>query len=300
MSCRENPALSMPVRVWREQQQILAARVGQRLQDDGIDDAEDGGVGADAEGHRDDDGEGVARLLAQAPQPIAHVLRHGFDEARQPRVTDVVLDAVDAAEELAGGASRSVRCHALPYVLVGKHVEVEFELGIELALHGAAAEQGADAFQPGGHDAALAAVPQGSCVWRIRATASVIRAQFSRLFGELPASGARQAVVLGLAVVLRRVPFRIDPSLLLEAMECRIERPLIDAQDVLRDLLDAQRDSPAVHRLERQGLQDEHVERSLQEILFLTGHGAILRGRLVECQEERSALVDIRQEPAVC
>ena len=31
-----------------QQQQVLAASVGQRLQDDGVDDAEDGGVGADA------------------------------------------------------------------------------------------------------------------------------------------------------------------------------------------------------------------------------------------------------------
>ena len=134
-----------------QEQQILAARVGQRLQDDGVDDAEDGGVGANAERHRDDDGEGVAGLLAQAAQAVADVLREGFDQARQPGVADVVLDALDAAEELARGAAGGVRRRALPHVLGREHVEVELQLRIELALHRAAAEDRADALQPGRH-----------------------------------------------------------------------------------------------------------------------------------------------------
>ena len=112
------------------------------------------------------------------------------------------------------------------------------------------------------------------------------------LFDELALAVAREPVVLGLTVVLRRVPFRIDPALLLQAMERRVERPLVDPQDVARDLLDALRDAPAVHRLERQRLQDEHVERALQEILFLTSHARRLWGRDLSNVNRRGAVAD--------
>ena len=78
MSRSEKPVLSTPLRVCLQQEQVLAARVGKRLQHDGVDDAEDGGVGADAERHRDDDGERIAGLLAQAAHAVANVLRRRF------------------------------------------------------------------------------------------------------------------------------------------------------------------------------------------------------------------------------
>ena len=77
------------------------------------------------ERHRDDDGERVARLLAQAAQPVADVLVEGLDEARQPGVADVVFDPLDAAEELARGAAGGVWRRALAHVFGREHVEVE-------------------------------------------------------------------------------------------------------------------------------------------------------------------------------
>ena len=169
-----------------QEDEVLAAGIGQRLQDDRVDDAEDGSVGANPERHRDDDGEHVAGLLAQAAHGIADVLSERFDESRQPGVAHVVFDALDAAEQLPRAAPRRLGRGALPHVLGREHIEVELQLGIELALHGAAAKDGADALQPGRHNQACASarrkprVPHGSCVWRIRVTASVMRAQFSR------------------------------------------------------------------------------------------------------------------------
>jgi hypothetical protein len=96
------------------------------------------------------------------------------------------------------------------------------------------------------------------------------------LLGELPAPGPRQAVVLRLPVVVGGVPLGVDPPLLLEAVQRRVERPLVHAQHITRDLLDALRDAPPMHRLERERLQDQHVQRALQQILFLTAHESTL------------------------
>ena len=49
-------------------------------------------------------------------------------------------------------------------------------------------------------------------------------------------------------------------------MKGGIERSLADGEDVVGNLLDALSDGPAVLGLDRDGLQDEHVQRALQEI----------------------------------
>ena len=55
-------------------------------------------------------------------------------------------------------------------------------------------------------------------------------------------------------------------------MKRGIERALLHLQDVLRDLLQALRDGVAVERPERRHLQDQHVERALQQIGFCGRH----------------------------
>src|SRR5262245_22606133 len=74
-----------------------------------------------------------------------------------------------------------------------------------------------------------------------------------------------QPVVLGAPVVLRRAPFTLDPPLLLEPLEGGIERALIGIEHAPRQLLDALPDSPAVHGLEGQGLEDEEVEGTAED-----------------------------------
>ena len=63
-----------------------------------------------------------------------------------------------------------------------------------------------------------------------------------------------------------RPGLRLQPSLLLEAMERRVQRALADLQDFAADLLNALGDGPAVRRLERDGLEDQQVERALNEV----------------------------------
>src|SRR4051812_29847445 len=59
----------------------------------------------------------------------------------------------------------------------------------------------------------------------------------SLFFLELPLALPREAVKLRLAVVLRAAPLGVNPAGFFEPVERRIERPLVDAQDVPRNLL---------------------------------------------------------------
>jgi hypothetical protein len=68
----------------------------------------------------------------------------------------------------------------------------------------------------------------------------------------------------------------------LEAVQGRIERTLLHLEHVARQLPDAFGDRPAMERLECERLQNEQVERSLDEIDGL-------RGRLL-CLSTRAAL----------
>ena len=78
-------------------------------------------------------------------------------------------------------------------------------------------------------------------------------------------AGARDDVVLRPAIVVGCAPLGGNPAALLEALEHRVERALVDVKRVARELLDALTDAPAVHRLQGQGLEHEHLERARNE-----------------------------------
>ena len=74
---------------------------------------------------------------------------------------------------------------------------------------------------------------------------------------------ARQRVELRLAAGIVMTGLRLQPALLLEAMERRVERALRDLQHLAAHLLDALGDRPAVLGLERDGLENQQIERAL-------------------------------------
>jgi hypothetical protein len=57
----------------------VGAQVGIRIHQQSVDDAEDGGGGADAQGERNDGGQRQAGLLAQLPECEQEVLQRVFD-----------------------------------------------------------------------------------------------------------------------------------------------------------------------------------------------------------------------------
>src|SRR5687768_18453637 len=89
---------------------------------------------------------------------------------------------------------------------------------------------------------------------------------FPRFYSELTPPRGGEAVILGAAAQLRDLPLGLDPALMLETMESRVKRALIDLQDVLGNLLDALGDGPAVQNILLQRAQDQQIERAGQQV----------------------------------
>src|SRR5262245_61506806 len=111
---------------------------------------------------------------------------------------------------------------------------------------------------------------------------------------QLRASSARQLVVLRAAVVVGGGLPGLDPASPLEAVQRWVERSLAHCQDGARYLVQPLRNRAAVLRLERDGLEDEEVERPLRQVQAV-GHGApfVLR------QESNELLVEAQGEWSV-
>src|SRR3954470_3978576 len=111
---------------------------------------------------------------------------------------------------------------------------------------------------------------------------------------ELLLSFARDEVVARAAVVLARAPLGTNPSPAQHALECGIEGPLIHVEDLARDLPQAQREPPAVHRLGGEQLERQHLESPLKDLGALVRlasgcHGSPLDGQKEERVSTRSS-----------
>src|SRR5436190_2225218 len=93
---------------------------------------------------------------------------------------------------------------------------------------------------------------------------------------ELSASRTRQRVDPGAARVFGLPPLGVDEPAAFEALQRRQQRTGIDLEDAARHLLDATRDPEAVHRLEAERLEDEQVERALNDVGVRVAHAATL------------------------
>ena len=81
----------------------------------------------------------------------------------------------------------------------------------------------------------------------------------------LPALG-RQPIELGAAVVLGRALLERDPAALDQAVQRRVERPLLHLQHVVGAALDRLGDGVAVGGPEPQRAENQQVERALQQL----------------------------------
>src|SRR5690242_14991999 len=87
-------------------------------------------------------------------------------------------------------------------------------------------------------------------------------------------------VVLGATVILRGTPVSLDQALSFQAPEGGKQRAGVDLENAAADLLDAQADAVAVQWFQRQGLQDEHVERALNQFSRFGRHAATISSLL--------------------
>jgi hypothetical protein len=83
---------------------------------------------------------------------------------------------------------------------------------------------------------------------------------------ELQTARTRQRVVLRAASRGGVTPLGDHPSLMLQAVQRRVERSRTHLEDFAGDLLDAKRDAPSVHRLEGDGFQDQEIQRALEQV----------------------------------
>src|SRR5439155_21425211 len=102
---------------------------------------------------------------------------------------------------------------------------------------------------------------------------------------ELLLPGAGEFVKPRAARVLRVAPLGVQPSSAFETLERRQQGTRIHLEDAARDLLDAAGNAEAVHRLEAQSFQDEHVERALDDIGVGLVHGCDSSAPHLDCQD---------------
>jgi hypothetical protein len=87
----------------------------------------------------------------------------------------------------------------------------------------------------------------------------------AHFLAQAPPPGGGEPVEANAAARLGESFLRNDPTFELHAMEGRIERSLVDAQEFRGNLADALRDPPSVHRTRRERLEYEQIESPLQK-----------------------------------
>jgi hypothetical protein len=95
--------------------------------------------------------------------------------------------------------------------------------------------------------------------------------------GKLFAAGARQRIEFCAPRIFRVSPLGVEPTGTLESLERREQRSRIDLEHTLRQLLDASRNSETMHRLETQRLENQQVERALDDVGVGLVHGSSRR-----------------------
>jgi len=90
-------------------------------------------------------------------------------------------------------------------------------------------------------------------------------APLARLDDEMLAARQSQFVKTCPAVVRGYSPIRLDPALVLQSLQRRIERSMIHQQDVIRLLLDGAGNAQTMIGSEHQSSEDQQVQRPLQQ-----------------------------------
>src|SRR6185312_5580047 len=95
--------------------------------------------------------------------------------------------------------------------------------------------------------------------------------------------GGGERVELDLPSGLAFAPFTPNPALLLQAVQCGIQRSLLHLQHLIGCLLDSLGDGPAVLGLQRKRFQDQQVQCSLHQVIRFA-HSMIIYNGIVDGQ----------------
>src|SRR5215813_9591492 len=89
---------------------------------------------------------------------------------------------------------------------------------------------------------------------------------------ELLPACARERVKPGAARILGLAPLGIEPSCTLQTLQRGQERAGVDLKHAAGDLLDPPGDAEAVHGLQAQGFENQHIEGALNDVSVGCGH----------------------------
>src|SRR4029450_10350741 len=95
---------------------------------------------------------------------------------------------------------------------------------------------------------------------------------------EPPTPWRRERIELRAAIVHSGPPRGLDPARLFQLVKGGIQRAIAALELLFRNLPQALADRPAVHRLEREDLQDQEIESALDEVGRLA-HFSLAAGR---------------------
>src|SRR5262249_9811461 len=76
----------------------------------------------------------------------------------------------------------------------------------------------------------------------------------------------RQRVIFRAPSELAGLPLGFDPALLFQLVQRGVERAVADLEDIARHLQEPLADRPSMQRLEREDLQQQEVERALNQV----------------------------------
>src|SRR5262245_37341289 len=80
------------------------------------------------------------------------------------------------------------------------------------------------------------------------------------------ATGSGQAIETGPTIVVGHPPRGRDPTVTFQTLQGRIQRALLQLEDIVRQLLDPLGDGPSVQRLQRNGLEYQEIHGALHEV----------------------------------
>src|SRR5580765_2829442 len=94
----------------------------------------------------------------------------------------------------------------------------------------------------------------------------------TRFDDELLPSQGRQPVIFRPPPELRHFPLGFDPAAMLEPVQGRVQRTLVDLEHVLGNVLDSLGDRPTMERIPLQRAEDQQIQRSGEQIWGARSH----------------------------
>ena len=240
-----------------EKHEVVGPVHRQRPQQEAVGDAEHRRIGADADREREHRREREAGTACEHARAVSHVLPEVVDPARAARVARLLLDGIQAAEAGERQTPGLARRHPVSFQSPRFFLDVESQLGVELALESISTQQP--------HQ------PAHGSLRGLQDQANGLRQPppIGDLLFEAPPARARDPVDLGGAPRLRLRPGRGEQPRVFEPMKRGIQGPLRHVEQRPRDLADALGNRVAMERVPRDDLQDEHVERALEQVGFV-------------------------------